>query len=453
MAAVAARPSSRPLPDRALGPLLLASAPLLWALFLAFASTNRTLEQRPRELLLFFAAFALFLICTLAVWRANPLASRRWTLLILATGLLFRLTVAPLRPATTTDVYRYLWEARVTRAGYNPYTYPPNAPELTPLRNWMWNPLPFKSVPAAYPPVAQYVFLLSSYLPLPSVRALKLLLALFDVLTLLLLADLLRRLGRPPAWVIAYAWHPLIVCELVARGHLDTIGLFFLVLTFRLRLLRPLAGPILSGAALALSILSKGYALVVTPFLLPAPGRRLPFLLGLAAAAFLAYLPFLSAGPDLFRGLSLYARQWVGNSSVFALTNLALSPLTDRHDTLARLLCTTALAAWIIWLYLTRRAPADDTQTAARFSFRSLAGLILLTPAVYPWYLGWTIPFLCLERSLPWLLLTGTIFGFYAHNLLGPGHTEIWLITTAEYALPALVAVAMWLARAARGER
>ncbi|MCJ7750261.1 MAG: hypothetical protein MUQ65_04085, partial [Armatimonadetes bacterium] len=192
--------------DRWVSAILLLSAAALWWLYREFAFTGRTLEERPRQLALFFAAFLIFSICTLAVWRARPAASRRWTLLILAAGLLFRLTVAPARPATSSDIYRYLWEGRVVRAGMNPYLHPPRSPELAPLRNWVWPLVQHKSVPAAYPPVAQYVFALAGFIPLSPVTALKLALALFDALALLLLADLLRRLGRPPSWAIAYAW-------------------------------------------------------------------------------------------------------------------------------------------------------------------------------------------------------------------------------------------------------
>ena len=426
--------------DRWVSAILLLSALALWWLYREFATTGRTLEERPRQLALFFSAFLIFSICTLAVWRARPAASRRWTLLILAAGLLFRLTVAPARPATSSDLYRYLWEGRVVRAGMNPYLHPPGSPELAPLRNWVWPLVQHKSVPAAYPPVAQYVFALAGFIPLSPVTALKLALALFDALALLLLADLLRRLGRPPSWTIAYAWHPLAVCEVVARGHLDAIGLFFLVLAARLLLVPSRAGRIASGGVLALSLLSKGCALFLTPFFLMAakPHRR-AFALSLTAAAFLLYLPFLPAGKDLFAGLAAYAGRWSGNAGIFALVKLALSPLSPDPDRLARIICLALLAAWIGHLLRVGRR-AQTPEAALLLSQRALMGFFLLAPTVYPWYLAWTLPFLCLDRSLPWLALTGAIFAFYAHDFAGH-HREIWWVTSLEYALPLALAI------------
>jgi hypothetical protein len=436
---------SPPHRERSAWAILFVCGVALWWLCWQFAQTNRLLYDSPRQLLLFFAAFIVFVVATCQVWRAHPSLSRRLVWPLLLAGLLFRVTVAPSRSVATVDVYRYLWEARVVRAGLNPYALPPGASELAPLRNnWFWPLVQHKSVPAAYPPVAQYVFALATFAPLNPVVELKLVLAFFDVLTLFTLPGLLHGLGRPRAWVICYAWHPLLICEVVARGHLDSIGIFFLVLCARLLLLRSASGRILSGAVLALSILSKGYALLVAPFFLVAarPHRR-HFLLALLLTASLAYLPFLSAGLGLFRGAGLYAGRWVGNSSIFALVDFGLSLLTPRHDPFARIISGLALAAWLAWLLLARPSPLSMKDTVRR-AFLALAGLFLLAPAVYPWYLAWTVPFLAVVRPLAWLLLTGTIFGFYAHYLSGDLR-EIWWVTVLEYALPLSLALVLRL--------
>jgi len=263
---------------------------------------------------------------------------------------------------------------------------------------------------------------------------------------MLLLANLIARLGRPPSWVIVYAWHPLAVCELSARGHLDSIGIFFLVAALRLLVIPTSLGRAASGASLALSLLAKGYALITAPFLLlAAKPHRLTFTLAILLTALAASAPFLSAGPALFRGLAAYTENWTGNASLFPLLDFAFSRLTPRHDLLARAACALALAAFLITLIATRPRPyrAPD---AVRLSFRGLAAFFLLSPTVYPWYLTWTLPLLCLHRSIPWLLLTGTIYGFYAHDFAGHHH-QIWWVTTLEYALPLAAALALWLRR------
>jgi hypothetical protein len=463
----------------------------LCALCWAFAHTDRTLAMRARMLWLFFGAFAVFLVAVFAAWRARPELPPRLLWFIVIIGVALRLAVAPVRPATTSDIYRYLWEGRVVRAGMNPYADAPDSPRLQRLRDWVWPLVTFRSVPAAYPPVAQYVFAAAGLIPGPPVLVLKLVLALFDVGTVLLLVSILAAMKLPRSWVIIYAWHPLAICELVARGHLDTIGIFFMALAFRLTLVgrpcergeqrRRLLIAALSGAALALSVLAKGYAIVVTPFLfLAARPRRGLFLVAMSATAALAYAPFTSAGLGLFRGAAMYGRGWQGNASVFALLDLGLSAISPDHDAIARAICLLAMLLWIGLLVKRARAerglaPACPERLVshslgdggsrravsvpvpapglARLPLLALIGFFLLSPVVYPWYLAWTLPLLCIgiaakrragDTLLPyvaWLLLTGTIFAFYAHDFAGH-HREIWWVTAAEYGLPALVALA-----------
>ncbi|MFB3879617.1 MAG: hypothetical protein ACE149_00060 [Armatimonadota bacterium] len=452
-------------------PALALSGCALSLLCWAFAHTDRTLAMRPRMLVLFFSAFAVFLAAVFAIRRARAELPRHLVWLIVLVGIGLRLAVAPVRPATTSDIYRYLWEGRVVRAGLNPYAEAPNSPRLAHLRDWVWDVLPFKSVPAAYPPVAQYVFAAAGLVPGPPVIVLKLMLALFDIGTVLLLVSLFAAMKLPRCWVILYAWHPLAICELVARGHLDTIGIFFMALALRLLpVARPcerseqrrrLLPPTLSAAALTLSILSKGYALVIAPFfVIAARPRRWVFVLAMAATAALVYAPFASAGLDLFRGAAMYGRGWRGNSSVFALLDIALSPISLHHNVVARAICLVLLVVWVVALVgKAMLAPAPKAGIGVP-ALHALIGLFLLSPAVYPWYLAWTLPLLCVaiaakhtagDTLLPhvsWLLLTGTIFGFYAHDLAGH-HREIWWVTTAEYAVPIAAAVVGWAWRRA----
>ena len=464
------------LPDAAVWLTLALWGAALCALCWLFAHTDRTLAMRPRMLVLFFFAFAVFVIAVLALWRARPDLPPRLVWPIVIVGIALRLGVAPIRPATTSDIYRYLWEGRVVRAGMNPYADAPDSPRLRELRNWVWKIVPFKSVPAAYPPVAQYAFALAGFIPGPPVIVLKLVLALFDVGTVLLLVSTLAAMKLPRSWVILYAWHPLVVCELVARGHLDAIGIFFMALAFRLLLVgqdlrvlpqgwlvgrpcerseqRRLLIAALSGAALSMSILAKGYAIIVAPFfILAARPRRGLFLVAMAATAALAYAPFASAGLGLFRGAAMYGRGWRGNSSVFALLDLSVSRLSPNHDAIARAICLVALLAWVAALLRKAMLAPGDPAGAARYALLALIGFFLLSPAVYPWYLAWTLPWLCLAAAetdragdtllpyMAWFILTGTIFGFYAHALAGD-HREIWWLTALQYALPAAIAMA-----------
>ncbi len=429
-----------------------AVAVALWLLLWLFAHTDLTLHTRAAQIVYFLAAFAVFLLAVRVVWRLGHGASRRTVWFVLAVGIVMRLTLAPVRPVTTSDIYRYLWEGRVVHAGYNPFAEAPNSPRLAPLHDWIWTQVQYKYVPAAYPPVAQYVFAFADMLPTDRIITLKLILALFDIGTVLLLPGLLVRLRRPPVWVLLYAWHPLIVGEVVARGHLDSIGLFFLVLTMRLLPRASGTARALSGASLAASVLAKGYALFMLPlFLFAARPRRAWFAAGFVAAGVLAYLPFVSAGAATSRGIGRYAARWHGYTAIYEAVDLIASWFSGEHALLARRVCGLAFAAWLVFLWF-RAKRQDDELSVLDTCFLALAGFYLLSPVFYPWYLAWTVPFLCLRPRPVWLLFTGTAFFFYAHGF-APGREEIPWVRFAEYGPPLVLALGLLIARNRRPAR
>ena len=60
--------------------------------------------------------------------------SRAGFLLVLLGALAFRLTLLPLAPTLSTDLYRYRWDGQVQAAGWNPYSMRPDDLRLEKLR-------------------------------------------------------------------------------------------------------------------------------------------------------------------------------------------------------------------------------------------------------------------------------------------------------------------------------
>src|SRR5260370_11672284 len=135
-------------------------------------------------LLLFFLAFACYVagVCWLPA-SDGP----RAVAAVLTIGLIARLVLLPVVPTLSTDVYRYVWDARVAHAGISPYAYPPSARELEPLRDLAVFPhLNHPTWRTIYPPAAQTFFRLLYHGRPDSVSPLK-------------LAVRLPELIRPPA--------------------------------------------------------------------------------------------------------------------------------------------------------------------------------------------------------------------------------------------------------------
>ena len=138
-------------------------------------------RTRPFLILMILA----FTLCVLAYFRFY-IQTRKAILLILGFALIFRLTVLFSPPHQSEDVYRYLWDARISSMGINPYTYPPDAPELEKIRDdFVYPMINSKPYITAYPPLSQVLFRFSYELFGANVVAMKSVFSLLEFLAVL----------------------------------------------------------------------------------------------------------------------------------------------------------------------------------------------------------------------------------------------------------------------------
>src|SRR5437899_13094350 len=91
------------------------------------------LAEAPRTFLgLYGAAFAGY---GGALWALARLRVRVPLSVVMVVALLCRLALLVAPPTLSTDIYRYVWDARVASAGISPYARAPSAPELIALRD------------------------------------------------------------------------------------------------------------------------------------------------------------------------------------------------------------------------------------------------------------------------------------------------------------------------------
>jgi len=389
-------------------------------------------DVRPRIEAFFVLYGAVFLLYALALWpllrhrgmdtpaqaRSGQWPRELW--LIFGFAVLFRLLLLGAAPHLSDDIWRYLWDGRVWSAGINPYRYAPNAEALRMLRdNVIYPNVNHPAIPTIYPPVLQGLFRLL-YAIKPAVLTYKIAFVLFDLATLAVLIALLRHRKQDVRWSLVYAWNPLVIVETAGSGHLDAVGVFFLVLFFLLMEMERFKTAALSFAA---AVLTKFAPLLLLPFLAlrMRKSRALWLPGGIIALILLAYLPFLDAGAGLFKAVTVYSTKWSFNASVFwaIFTPLrALLPqnlvrdailakdMTPDAQTLAStrvdlaLLYTKAglgmaFAAFYAWLlhcaWRTRRIRQPDLLQLWLLLFGLLC---LISPTLHPWYLIWLLPVL-----------------------------------------------------------
>lgn len=329
---------------------------------------------------------AVYLAAVAVVLRAPQPARAVWWVLSIAVVL--RLLLVTLPPALSTDVYRYVWDARVQAAGINPYRFIPADHALAGLRDAAVYPFINRADYARtiYPPVAQLVFAAVGWL-WDSVIAMKLVMVGFEALGMACILRLLARAGLPRERVLIYAWNPLPLWSFASDGHVDAlaIGLLGLALLLRTQRREGWAGAVLAGA-----VLVKFLPVVVAPaFLRGGPFWR-PALAGTAVIMAL-YALYSTAGAHVLGFLPGYREEeGIADGSGFwllaGLARLVALPPAAAAVYLASV--AAAFLAAILWLRRQPAAPADAVSLCRDAGFLMAATMIAVSPR-YAWYFAW----------------------------------------------------------------
>lgn len=374
--------------------LLIAAAILTEALYLFFTGINRS-GDTALYMFIYFEVFIVFLFAFYLIKNSDPAGGSNISFLnriftktesesakfnvpivILLFGILFRITLIPAAPATSPDVYRYIWEGKVVYNGYNPYVYSPDAAQLKKLRDDNYKKVTFKDIPAIYPPFAQVIFLLSYTVAGDSLTGLKLIYLLCEIITMIFLIKLLYIKKINPNYVVLYAWLPLPVMEYFVNAHIDVVGIMFLVLfLYHLEKENMLA----SVFAFTLSFLTKLYPVFFIPLLIKRlrAQRFMYFIMIFAFTSALFYFPFIDGSLSIKDALFSYLNKWEFNASVYYMLT-AIIPDTET----ARMLCA-------ILLFISIGYIANYYRDFVKAVFGVMLAVLIFSPTLYPWYLGW----------------------------------------------------------------
>jgi hypothetical protein len=203
-------------------------------------------------------------------------------------------------------------------------------------------------------------------------------------------------------------------------GHHDSLAIFTLLAAILFIIVRK---PALSLSFLALSVISKFFSVLLLPII---SRRTRPAYAALFVAVVgLSYLPFLSAGRRLFKGLSDYAAGWEGNDSLFRLIRLA-----GNSKSQAELVVGVLVLILVAYTLRRRLEPLSA-------SLLLISGLLFLSPNAFPWYFTWIVPFLCFYPRAPLLLICITSVLGYAPVVAyaaGQPYRDSTFILLLEYA-------------------
>lgn len=329
----------------------------------------------------YLVGFAGYLLLIWAVTRAidaRSLGSWRWWLVGIV---LVRAVTIPTQPSD--DAWRYAWEGRVQKAGFNPYAYAPDASELVNLQDADWKKINHPDYPAIYPPLAQAEFLLASVI-FDSVFTTKALHVLWDILTAVLLGATLSRLGLRPHLASIYALCPLVITAFGVEGHVDSLMLMFAALC----LWADATGRrYLAGGALGCAIASKLTLAVFLPWYVFKKPRVALFSVAIVA---LCYTPYWDNQWSVFQSLGRF-----GTGATFFSFPGTLAELLDADAVSPGILCAALFAVLLALVW--RQAIFRDYARCAT------GALILLLPIVHYWYLTWILMCQVFRPSFPWV--------------------------------------------------
>ncbi|MBL7825460.1 MAG: DUF2029 domain-containing protein [Saprospiraceae bacterium] len=366
-----------------------------------------------------------------------PVLQLVWLGLALRGVLLFAL------PHFSDDYLRFLWDGRLSAAGYHPFLHPPtyfieqqiSIPGITAD---LYDRLNSPAYHTVYPPVCQAVFAVSAWISPTNewwgTFILKLFLWICECGTLVLL---FRRKAATAtqrfAPAVVYALNPLAVFEVVGNCHFEGAMVFFMIAgLYALEGHRRLR----ASAFWVLATASKLLPLLFLPALWRWLGGRkgLVFLAWFALFSFLAFAPLLAVIPQISSSLDLYFRKFQFNASIYYLIR-EIGYLKIGWDIGEQSGPWLGLATLLGVLVLAWRAnPQKGIERLCEVMLFSLFIYLSFAAVVQPWYVCVPLAISLFTRFRFPIIWSGVVALSYSHY--DDGHLlENYPLIALEYAV------------------
>jgi len=414
-----------------------AAQEILWIILCSLGPLR---EHTTSFLMLIFPGFAL---CLWAYYR-SPIQSRPAVRILFGFAILFRLTVLFAPPYQSEDVYRYLWDARMSIMQGNPYAAAPNAPELEKYRdNQIYPMINSKPYITAYPPVSQILFRICYEVFGPNVVAMKAVFSLCEFLSLLLAWKLLTLWERNLQALVLMAWNPFFIFEFSHSGHSDSANMLLILLAVYLLSKNKKAWAMASYAG---AVLAKLHPALWFPLFVRRTGWK-PVIAGVVTGVggILVYFTF-GSWMRYLASLSLYFKLFEFNASIHYLIRfIGRIGFHESWDKLigpylgSALFIITALIAW--------KFPLRNTRDLLHAGFWIMVADLCLATTVHPWYLSWAalaIPFFPYAFMVYW---TGACFLSYIAYSYHPVYEPAWVLLIEYIPVYGLMAWEIWRKR------
>ncbi len=327
-------------------------------------------------------------------------------------------------PLLSDDVYRFIWDGRLSISGINPFLYLPSElgsyPDLFPKLN---SPQYY----SVYPPLKQYIFAISAFLAGGSEELNIFWLRLFIMLSMLsgfyFFRKILSLLKKDEIELYWLAFNPLILIESLGNLHFEVVVLSLLLSSYFVFLKSKSIS--WSAVLFGLAVSVKLIPIILLPLILRKLGLKkgLVFSLFVLIVNIILFIPFYS--PQFFvnfgDSLDLYFHSFEFNAGLYYLLREIGFAFTG-FNTIQYLGTALALIDVILILWISFRAKSFLEAVVLILSIH-----LLMSTTVHPWYI---IPLMGLsflthlKYPLAW---SGLIFLSYAAYRTEVVEENLWL--------------------------
>jgi hypothetical protein len=369
-------------------------------------------DERTAALAPVLAFAGLAALAGVAWLAAVPSISLAPPLALAAFGLVLRLPWFFVPPVLDTDHLRYLWDGALVAHGISPWAAPPAAgvpAALGEAGRALAARLPFAELRSIYPVSAQALFALAHLIAPWSLLGLRLVMLGAELCGIAVAWGLLRRAGLPAArcWLLWCC--PLVPVLLTNTAHVEAalapllLGALWATLAGRGEA---------AGGLLGLAAGVKVWPLLLAPLIARALPRqaRVSGAAAFLLTAVLCLAPLAATLGAADAGLTAYAGGWHVNNAPFAWAEAALGAVLATPGAVLR--PTVALAAGLVALLLALPAPAGGERLIRRAMIIA-AVTFYLSPAQFPWYALWILPFAAMLSFRPLLIPAASLPAYW----------------------------------------
>lgn len=303
-------------------------------------------------------------------------------------------------PQLSDDIYRFIWDGWLSIQLVNPFAYlPVDVPiELGAFQKFLLGSMNSPEYYSVYPTVLQLIFAFVALIIPSSIVGqsilLKLILLVFEIITVRYTLKILKYFKKDQRLVLIYFLNPLVIVELMGNLHMELVMIsgFSIFLYYFFCGARGPKNKVLAAFALSFSVAAKLITLVAAPFLIKrlfasrSISSLFQFFAWFTLFFGLFFIPmFLLNYENFGKGLDLYFQKFEFNASFYYLIR-SVGFWIKGYNIIGSLGPALAIISTLIIFSLALIENKVSLESLATKLLFGLSAYYFFSTTVHPWY-------------------------------------------------------------------